>query len=72
MKNQLYELFSLKSIITLSLTITLCYLTYNERLQNEHFLPIVTMVFTYYFTRQKNNHPHETEDKSNNKDKSAG
>jgi hypothetical protein len=65
MKKELCEILSLKSVITLLLTLMLCYLVLDERLGTEHFLPIVTMVFTYYFTRSKNKCNTEMEAKSN-------
>lgn len=52
MKN-LSKLLSLKSIITILLTFTLCFMTFAGRLTAEHFLPVVTMVLTYYFTRKE-------------------
>ncbi|MCL2627310.1 MAG: hypothetical protein FWD44_01255 [Oscillospiraceae bacterium] len=55
MKKQFGELFSLKSIITISVTSTFCYLILVGRLDIEYFMPVLTMVFTYYFTRQQKN-----------------
>jgi len=33
---------------------TFCYLVFIGKLETDQFLPVLTMVFTYYFTRQQN------------------
>lgn len=52
MKKQLTKLIKVKSIITIFLTITFCYLTIVDKLSTE-FLTIYTTVIAFYFGTQK-------------------
>ena len=63
MKNRIAKLIDLKSIITLSLIITLEILIIKgTNLNNDLFLlfsNILTMVITYFFTKKKESDPNE-------------
>ena len=52
MKEQLTKLLKVKSIITILLTATFCYLTIVGKLSTE-FLTIYTTVIAFYFGTQK-------------------
>lgn len=52
MKEQFTKLIKVKSIITILLTITFCYLTVVGKLSTE-FLTIYTTVIAFYFGTQK-------------------
>lgn len=55
MKEQFYRrlaaLLSVKSLVTIVLTVTFCVLTASGTLP-EHFMNIYTMVITFYFVKQ--------------------
>ena len=55
MKNRFAKLIDLKTIITLGLIGTVCYLAIanNVQLPSEFLASIVTAVITYYFTRKE-------------------
>ena len=50
---RLANLMSVKSIVTLALTVTFCVLTVTGNLP-ENFMNIYTMVITFYFVKQLN------------------
>lgn len=54
MKEKLAKLIELKSIITLMIILTLCYMTVTKQIEAKDFLMIATMIVTYYFTRKSN------------------
>ena len=47
------NLLSVKSLVTIALTVTFCVLTIREAIP-ENFLNIYTMVITFYFVKQLN------------------
>ena len=51
--NRLANLLSVKSLVTIALTVTFCVLTIKETIP-ENFLNIYTMVITFYFVKQLN------------------
>lgn len=51
--NRLANLLSVKSLVTIALTVTFCVLTVKEAIP-ENFLNIYTMVITFYFVKQLN------------------
>lgn len=53
MKERITKLIDLKSIITLALAITLIYGFCSNKIDAKDFLVYVTMVFTFYFAKQK-------------------
>jgi hypothetical protein len=57
MKERLSKLFSIKSIVTILLTIVFCYLSVIGTIAPELFLQIFTVIIAFYFGTQteKNN-----------------
>ena len=53
MKKKIEKLIDVKTIITILLTAIFGYLTILGKISSEQFLPILTMILTYYFTRKK-------------------
>lgn len=47
------NIFDLKTFVTVALTATITILAITGRMTTSEYLPIVTMVYTYYFTREK-------------------
>ena len=47
------DLIDLKTIISLMLITTTCYLVITGKVETETFMMLVTAVITYYFTRKK-------------------
>jgi hypothetical protein len=52
---QIARLIDLKSIITASLTGALVFGFLTDKIPQDQFMPIVFMVFTYYFTKKQIN-----------------
>lgn len=52
MKERLYKLLTVKSIVTLALTIVFCVLSVNGVLTGRDFLTIFTTVIAFYFGTQ--------------------
>lgn len=50
---KLANLLSVKSLVTIALTVTFCVLTIKEAIP-ENFMNIYTMVITFYFVKQLN------------------
>lgn len=63
---ELKKLIDLKSIITIILVLVFSFLTIVGRIGAEQFLPILTMIITFYFAKQNN-----TADKTAEKQNSA-
>ncbi|SJZ57506.1 hypothetical protein [Anaerorhabdus furcosa] len=55
MKDKLYKLIDLKSIITLSMIFALIFGWFVNKVSTEQFIPLVTMIMTFYFARNKAN-----------------
>lgn len=55
MKDKLYKLIDLKSIITLSMIFALIFGWFVNKVSSEQFIPLVTMIMTFYFARNKSN-----------------
>lgn len=53
MLKRIEKLVDLKSIITLLLTIAMIIFTWKELIPTELFVTVTSAVFTYYFTRKK-------------------
>lgn len=51
--NKIANLLSVKSLVTIALTIAFCVLTVNGDIP-ENFINIYTMVITFYFVKQLN------------------
>lgn len=51
---ELKKLIDLKSIITIILVLVFSFLTIVGRIGAEQFLPILTMIITFYFAKQSN------------------
>ena len=54
MKEKLIKLIDLKSIITISMAITLVVGFFTNRIEADVFIQFATMTFTFYFTKKKN------------------
>ena len=52
MKERLYKLFAIKSIVTLLLTGVFCYLSVTGRITPELFMTIFVVVIGFYFGTQ--------------------
>ena len=50
---KLANLLSVKSLVTIALTITFCVLTIQNAIP-ENFMNVYTMVVTFYFVKQRN------------------
>ena len=55
MKEKIIKLIDLKSIITLLMTVALVTGFFMGRISTEVFIPFASMVFTFYFTKKKEN-----------------
>ncbi|MEF9892090.1 MAG: hypothetical protein RR738_01985 [Anaerorhabdus sp.] len=53
MKDKLNKLIDLKSIITLSMIFALIFGWFVNKVSSEQFIPLVTMILTFYFARNK-------------------
>lgn len=53
MKYRLAKLIDLKSIITMIITIGLLYGFIVNKISDEQFMTIATMIFTFYFAKKK-------------------
>ena len=53
MKDRLTKLLTVKSIITIAMTIVFCVLAINGTLTGQEFLTIFTTVIAFYFGTQK-------------------
>lgn len=49
MKENLAKLINLKSIVTLTLTMVLCFMAVTDRIEADKFYTLVLMVLTFYF-----------------------
>lgn len=54
-KNNLAALIKLKSIITLIMVFSLIAGWFNGKVANEQFIPLVTMILTFYFAKKDEN-----------------
>lgn len=52
MKEKVAKLIDLKTIITISITAALIYGFIAEKITNEQFMTIATMIFTFYFAKK--------------------
>lgn len=50
---RLANLLSVKSLVTIALTVTFCVLTIQDKIP-ENFMNVYTMVVTFYFVKQLN------------------
>ena len=55
LKKRVANLLSVKSLVTIALTVTFCILTATGNLP-ENFMNIYTMVITFYFVKQSERH----------------
>lgn len=57
MKNKIAKLINVKSIVTLVLTVVFAFLSVTNKLSNEQFITIFTVIISFYFGTQfqKNN-----------------
>lgn len=55
MKQKIAKLIDLKSIITIIITGCLVFGFITEKINNEQFMTIATMIFTFYFAKKDNN-----------------
>ena len=62
MKNAIIKILTVKSIVTLVLTIVFSILSLTDRIDSNQFLTIFTTVIAFYFGTQ-----HEKSNKENNK-----
>lgn len=53
MKNKIAKLIDLKSIITILITMCLIYGFVVGKVNNEQFMTIATMIFTFYFAKKQ-------------------
>ena len=52
MKEKIAKLIDLKTIITISITVCLIYGFIVNKISNEQFMAIATMIFTFYFAKK--------------------
>ena len=52
MKERLYKLFAVKSIVTIALTIVFCILSARGEITSQMFMTIFTTVIAFYFGTQ--------------------
>ena len=52
--NNIADLFKVKTILSLSVIITLCILTFKNVISVEAFMGIAGSIITYYFTKKEN------------------
>lgn len=53
MKDRLAKLIDLKSIITIIMVVSLCISFFMAMITAEQFVPLVTMILTFYFAKQE-------------------
>ena len=58
MKNQLIKLFSVKSIVTILLTIVFCFLSITGVISAQLFMTVFTVVIAFYFGTQHEKKTH--------------
>lgn len=52
MKDALVKLLKIKSLVTIVIIGILAYMSITDRITAEQFLPIATMVLTFYFSKK--------------------
>lgn len=58
MKDRLMKLFTVKSIVTVLLTIVFCYLSIIQVISPELFMSVFTVIIAFYFgTQHERNNP---------------
>lgn len=55
MKEKVAKLIDLKSIITIIMVVALVVGWFQGRVTTDQFVPLVTMILTFYFARKKEN-----------------
>lgn len=61
MKDQLLKLLSVKSIVTILLTLVFCYLSITGVVSAQLFMTVFTVVIAFYFGTQAEKKKHTTE-----------
>lgn len=61
--NNIANLLKVKSIISIAVVFTTCYLTCQGTIEVAIFMSMATAIITYYFTKDNNNKEKESEDK---------
>lgn len=61
--NNIANLLKVKSIISIAVVLTTCYLTCQGTIEVAIFMSMATAIITYYFTKDNNNKEKESEDK---------
>lgn len=59
LKEKLAKLIDLKSIITIAMVSSLIYGFVVDKINANEFIPLVTMILTFYFSRKKENDKNE-------------
>ena len=54
MKEAIIKLLKIKSLITIAVTIVFVYLALTDKLEIAQTMTIITMILTYYFTKNTN------------------
>lgn len=58
MKERLSKLLSVKSLVTLSLTVVFCYLSINKVIPYDTFMTVFSVIIAFYFgTQYEKNEP---------------
>ena len=61
--NNLANLLKVKSIISIAVVFTTCYLTCKGTIEVAIFMSMASAIITYYFTKDNNKNDKESEDK---------
>jgi hypothetical protein len=59
----LADLLKVKSLISIAVVFTTCFLTCNGTIEVAIFMSMATAIITYYFTKDNNKNEKESEDK---------
>lgn len=62
MKTKLTKLLTVKSIVTLLLTMVFCYLSITGTISSELFMTVFTVIIAFYFGTQHEKQNHEGSD----------
>ena len=66
MKTRLSKLLTVKSLVTMTLTIIFSFLAVTEKIPTRDYMTIYTVIISFYFgTQAEKNVPRETEVKNN-------
>lgn len=67
MKNLLSKLLTVKSIVTLAVTLVFCYLSIVNIISADIFMTVFSVIIAFYYGTQHEKQNHDNSDKTNQK-----